>query len=1407
MRTKKIRLDDFQCDACGVMVSGSSGTPAGYMDGAEGYLSSVLQKSRDLGSFSRELMAAVKDWPSLYHLSPYRTTILDCLGLRIGRARVLELGAGCGAVTRWLGEKFHDVTSIEGNYQRAKVARLRCRDLSSVKIYSANFLDLDLSRKFDIATLIGVLEYSHLYHPLFRNNPDGAALSTLQMVYESLADCGVLVLALENRLGLKYFSGAREDHSGKVFDGIQGYPSKNAAVTFSAAGLESMLMKAGFTSASFYLPFPDYKLASTIIRGDGLSLDHYLHNWIETPFPDRSGTGRDLLFNENLTLRELSRAGLLRDMSNSFLIVATKGERTAVQDALLSGDDDWIARHYSLGRHAYFNKIATLRQIQPGQLIIENTSPHEFQEPGPVTDLCFTHRFTREDYCRGDQLIYQVFEMLASDRFDSDFINIVRSLNTFLLNEFSTGETDAAGIPLLKGDALDALFWNIIITEGSGKWVFIDREWSYAGSLPSDFILWRNLHHLLMRYHRYIGDNITYQIRHEFISACIRTIYPSFNRERYERAQCMDDHFQAYAHHGIAADGAVLHNIYEREPASESETGEKSGSPEYISTAGCHVPGFGKQGRETIKGLASIIIPVFNNLKYTVQCLEAVAANTGYKPYEVVIVDNCSTDGTKEYLASLEGDVRVLTNDSNLGFAVACNQGAKAAEGDYLVFLNNDTVPLAGWLENLVKVVSERADTAIVGSKLLYPDNTIQHAGVIFDVKDSKFFLSHIYRRFDKDHPAVNHIREFNAVTAACMLVKKEVFLDLGMFDEGYTNGYEDVDFCLKARERGHKIIYNPESVLYHHESVTDGRFDFGEKNTNHFLRRWGDKIQPDYKMKMMEDGLTAEYLPDNKIRYVNVDAVKEEIKRSCGNGGNGASKDVQIKTPDFNCSRSEKGGSAIKKIAIVRGANLNKWEMQNYEPLSDIYDITAYTTLQTIFDISRIDFPVVKLPFQSQGLLLDMQGLEGHLADKDLVFSADITYKFSAQAVLAKKKNGCKVICLEWENIPFNYEGYNEARIIKETVRNGADHFIAVTERAKEALMLEGVQEEKIDVIPMGIDLTLFRPDDTEGNGYRRKLGIKDNEVVVLYIGRMVWEKGIYDFVHAAALVLRERAMQTIPARFIMAGSGNEIEALRERAAGLGIISHMVFIENTPYEDMHKMHNVADIFVLPSIPVKNWQEQFGMVLIESMACGKPVISTLSGSIPEVVGDAGILVQPNDHLSLYEAMKRLITDKGLREKTGDKALARARKHFNSRKNAEKFREVFEKVMSRKTREDKLREAYILGLERWEEGDREAGFDMVCRTFMDDPDRKDVLDSIVRMGRELNKYEEVEKSLREYLTYHPADLEELASLSEALVHTGKPEQAEKELRKIIIFDPGNSRASAILDDIKNVARGV
>ena len=368
-----------------------------------------------------------------------------------------------------------------------------------------------------------------------------------------------------------------------------------------------------------------------------------------------------------------------------------------------------------------------------------------------------------------------------------------------------------------------------------------------------------------------------------------------------------------------------------------------------------------------------------------------------------------------------------------------------------------------------------------------------------------------------------------------------------------------------------------------------------------------------------------------------------------------------------------------MKKVAIVRGSNLNKWEMQNYEPLMDRFDITAYSTAGPHYDISKIKIPIVQLPSHPEHPDTYMPGLEDHLADKDIVFTADISWMYSSQAIVAKEKYGCKVICLEWENIPFVYEDIPVVRRIKEIVSVSADYFIAVTERAREALILEGVSDELIDVIPMGIDLIKFRPDCFAGKEYRNKLGFKEDELVVLYVGRMVWEKGIYDFINSAANIFMDRNMANIPVRFLMIGSGPEMSNVKNRVASWGLSDRISFLESVSYDEMPHIHNLADIFVLPSIPTRTWQEQFGLVLIESMACGKPVIASLTGSISEVISDCGILVQPNDPLSLSGAVKKLLLDRELRESLGRAAINRVNRNYDSNNIAQRIGAVFEKV--------------------------------------------------------------------------------------------------------------------------------
>ncbi len=370
-------------------------------------------------------------------------------------------------------------------------------------------------------------------------------------------------------------------------------------------------------------------------------------------------------------------------------------------------------------------------------------------------------------------------------------------------------------------------------------------------------------------------------------------------------------------------------------------------------------------------------------------------------------------------------------------------------------------------------------------------------------------------------------------------------------------------------------------------------------------------------------------------------------------------------------------GGNGRPRVAIVRGPNLNPWEMQNYEPLAGSYDLTAYTTTSPSFDIGKVRLPVVQVPPHPEHPAY-MKGLEFALFDEDLVFSADTTWVFSLQAAKIKEKFGKKLVCLQWENIPFAYEEQEGMKALKSVVRDAADHFIAVTERAREALALEGVDPGRITVIPMGIDTGWFRPDAGLRDSCRAALGIAPGETVVLFTGRMVWEKGVYDLVHAAKLVKAEPGGR--PVRYVMVGKGPEREALMARAGEIGLGNSFLFLESHPYDRMRDLYNAADLFVLPSISMRMWKEQFGMVLAEAMACGVAVVSTSSGSIPEVVGDAGILVPANDPGGLAGAIASLCLSGELRAELGRKGRARAVGRFDSKVVAKQVGEVFAKVL-------------------------------------------------------------------------------------------------------------------------------
>lgn len=238
----------------------------------------------------------------------------------------------------------------------------------------------------------------------------------------------------------------------------------------------------------------------------------------------------------------------------------------------------------------------------------------------------------------------------------------------------------------------------------------------------------------------------------------------------------------------------------------------------------------------------TIIIPVYNQLAYTVRCLKSLAGHATKCTFEVIVMDDVSSDATPEVITKIDG-VRYVRNEENLGFLRNCNKAAALAKGNYLVFLNNDTVVLPGWLDALHDTFAQFPSVGLAGSKLIFPDGRLQEAGGIIWNDASGWNWG---RLSSPDHPRFNYVRDADYVSGASIMIERQLFEVLGRFDERYAPAYyEDTDLAFAVRERGYRVIYQPRSAVVHFEGVSSGTdLSSGVKryqlvNQAKFLEKW----------------------------------------------------------------------------------------------------------------------------------------------------------------------------------------------------------------------------------------------------------------------------------------------------------------------------------------------------------------------------------------------------------------------------------------------------------------------------------------------------------------------------------------------------------------------------------------
>jgi glycosyltransferase involved in cell wall biosynthesis len=327
-------------------------------------------------------------------------------------------------------------------------------------------------------------------------------------------------------------------------------------------------------------------------------------------------------------------------------------------------------------------------------------------------------------------------------------------------------------------------------------------------------------------------------------------------------------------------------------------------------------------------------------------------------------------------------------------------------------------------------------------------------------------------------------------------------------------------------------------------------------------------------------------------------------------------------------------------RVLVVRGHQVNPWELRPWEELLDRYDVSYLRTRSARFDTSLLRLPARPartvrdlLPGGRAGDLLARIPGDRYLTPAralqgaDIVHSQELGYWYSAQAARLKRRLGYRLVLTVWETIPFG-ETYRNIRTrpYRKLVLSEADLFLAATERARAALLLEGAPPERIRVAPPGVDLERFAAPPAAGDGRH----------LILSPGRLVWEKGHQDAIRALA-ALRSGLVECpdgADPRLLVVGAGPEEERLRRYAGELGLAGAVELRRFVPYEEMPALFASASCMVLGSLPGMHWEEQFGMVLAEAMAASVPILASSSGAIPEVVGAGVPQFAPGDWLGL-----------------------------------------------------------------------------------------------------------------------------------------------------------------------------
>lgn len=463
-----------------------------------------------------ELLSKSTEWPVLYHLSPIRENLLEWYPINKSQ-RVLEIGSGCGAITGVLSQKAKEVTCIDLSKKRTMINAYRHMECDNIKMIVGNFQDIESELgMYDVITLIGVLEYAALYI----SEEQEPFIRMLELISKHLNKNGIVIIAIENKMGLKYWNGASEDHTGEQYSGLDDYVDNERIRTFSKSEIEEMLVEVGLDSYKFYYPMPDYKLPTEIYSDEKKPQAGELRT-----FKKEYSKTRFYNFYDDTINDQICRDKMFNYFANSFLVFAgnsvsksasyVKYNRERKKEYRIATIVDLTKKEERVMKYPLDSlAFEHINNLKLNEEKWRGIMPKIRSAKGKIVNGCYV-----SEYVDGVSLDIEFYK----DRNNlNDFVEKARYIietyfkpnenemfDFYLTDEYVKvfGENIIEGAKSTKTTNIDIIFSNLKRLNGGDLMAF-DFEWVFYFPIPNEYVIWRAINNLYIQYQVYLKNHI-----------------------------------------------------------------------------------------------------------------------------------------------------------------------------------------------------------------------------------------------------------------------------------------------------------------------------------------------------------------------------------------------------------------------------------------------------------------------------------------------------------------------------------------------------------------------------------------------------------------------------------------------------------------------------------------------------------------------------------------------------------------------------------------------------------------------------------------------------------------------------------------------------------------------------------